>query len=288
MRPVVVFLVVAAAALPASAQRPKKMPPVDTSAVIVFRKTDRSKVMGRVVAADDSSLSLMTLEQSPVVLRHDSVADWRKRPGAWTAAGFRPADISTSRLFFGPTARTLERGHGYFSDYYLFIGAGGFAVHDRVLLSAGASLMEDPEHRTGAGYLAMKVGIVQRRTVAFAVGAFYASQRTVNSAWSLSHAYGVLTLGGTDHALTVFGGLPLASDSIARRSVYMAGGQTRVSGRLKLMTEVWRLPTKEVPAIFGVRWFGDQFTIEVGEIHTFGSLHPSRPSWVPWVGASIP
>ena len=286
MRPV--LLLVSAAALPASAQRPKKMPPVDTSAVVVFTRTDRSKVVGRVVAADDSSLFLTTLEQSPIVVPYDSIADWRKRPGTWTAAGFRPADLGTSRLFFGPTARTLERGHGYFSDYYLFVAAGGFAVHDRVLLTAGANLMEDPEHHAGAGYLGVKIGIVQRRTVALAVGAFHASQRTASSAWSLSHTYGVLTLGSIDHALTVMGGLPLQSDSIPRRAIFMTGGQTRVSGRLKLMTEVWRLPTKEVPAIFGVRWFGDQFTIEVGEIHTFANRHPGGRRWLPWVGVSIP
>ncbi|HET9709312.1 MAG TPA: hypothetical protein VFP39_13520 [Gemmatimonadales bacterium] len=287
MRPLLLFLVVGAA-LPASAQRPKKYPPADTSTVIVFSLGHKTKLVGRVVAADDRSLSVITLERASVVLAHDSIVEWRKRPGTWTDAGFRPADLGTSRLFFGPTARTLERGHGYFSDYYLFIGSGGYAVHDRVLLSAATNLGEDPEHHTGAGYIAAKIGIVQRRNVAFAVGAFRASQRALTYHWSVSDAYGVLTLGGNDHALTVLGGLPLASDSVARRAIFMAGGQARVSGRLKLMTEVWRLPTKEVPAILGVRWFGEQFTIEVGEIHTFGALHPSGPPWVPWVGASIP
>ena len=145
MRPMFVWSLVVAAALPplpASAQRPP-LPSVDSSTVIMFYRTKGSNVVGRVVAADDSALTVITLKSAQVVLPRRSVDSWHVRRGTFTARGFRDTDLHTSRLFFGPTARTLERGGGYVAAYDVFIFAGAYGVSDRVMFSLGGSMLEN-------------------------------------------------------------------------------------------------------------------------------------------------
>src|SRR5882762_6284504 len=124
MRPLIVWSVVAAVVspLPASAQQ-KALPPVDSNSVIVIGRTKGRDVSGRVVAIDDTSLTIVTLKSKQVVLPRRSVESWHVRRGILTATGFRDTDLNTSRLFFGPTARTLERRGNYFAAYDIFIFA---------------------------------------------------------------------------------------------------------------------------------------------------------------------
>ena len=135
MRPLVVWFVVAAVLppLPASAQQ-KALPPVDSNSVIVFSRVKGSNVVGRVLAADDTSLTVVTLKSARVVLPRRSVESWHVRRGTFTARGFRDADLHTTRLFFGPTARTLERGAAYGAAYDVFVFAGAYGVSDRVMI----------------------------------------------------------------------------------------------------------------------------------------------------------
>jgi hypothetical protein len=45
----------------------------------------------------------------------------------------------------------------------------------------------------------------------------------------------------------------------------MLGGETRLGRRLTLMTEMWKLPQiSRVAGIYGVRYLGDEFSVEVG------------------------
>jgi hypothetical protein len=68
-----------------------------------------------------------------------------------------------------------------------------------------------------------------------------------------------------DHAVTVLGGYPFASRSFEKKAIVMLGGETRIGRRLKLMTELWKLPQiNRVAGIYGVRYLGDEFTVEVG------------------------
>lgn len=270
MRPVFVLSLVVAAALPplpASAQRPALLP-VDSSTVIVFHRTKGSHVVGRVVAADDSSLTVVTLKSARVVLPRRSVESWRVRRGTFTGAGFRDTDLNTSRLFFGPTARTLERGRSYLAAYDVFIGAGAYGVSDRVMLSLGSSMMEQADGgHVGPAWVDARVGIVRSPKAAFAVGALWGTV-TGPGGGSIGNGYAVVTFGSNDHAVTVMGGYPFTRRNIANQPTFMLGGETRVSSHFKLMTEVWRVPsTTGTHTVWGVRWFGDRMAVTVGAIH---------------------
>jgi hypothetical protein len=201
-----------------------------------------------------------------------------------TARGFQPADPNTSRLFFGPTARTLEQGSGYFADYYLFFPVVGYGVHDRVMLSGGMSII--PGLSNQLVYVAAKVGIVRSPTLAVAVGGFWATVPGESGA-SLGSGYGVATLGTEDHAVTFMGGYPFTAHDIAPEPMFMLGGETRIGSRTKLLAEFWKFPeTSEVPVIFGVRWFGDRIAVDFGFVYPLGSDTNGFP-FVPWVDFAV-
>lgn len=269
MRPLLVLPLLVVAALPAFAQQ-RTLPPVDSTAVIAFRLTDHSKRRGRVVAADDTSLTVATLAPAPEVLPRRSIADWDRLHGTLTPAGFRPTDLATHRLFFGPTARTIPRGGRSLADHDVFLVAGGYGVSDRVMLSAGTSLGEGFDstgHSTGTGlaFADGRVGLARGRHTAVAVGAFWGWAGLDRAHGSVGAGYGVVTLGSNDHAVTVLGGYPFASRSFEKKAIVMLGGETRVGRRLKLMTEMWKLPQiNRVAGIYGVRYLGDEFSVEVG------------------------
>jgi hypothetical protein len=269
MRPLLVLPLLVVAALPAFAQQ-RTLPPVDSTAVIAFRLTNQKTHKGRVVAVDDTSLTVVTLAAATVVLPQRSIEEWHRLHGTVTPAGFRPTDLTTHRLFFGPTARTVSRGGRYLADYDVFIVAGGYGVGDRVMLSAGALLLEPFDsagHRVngpGLGFADGRVGLVRGRRVAVAVGAFWGSSKFQVDG-SVGAGYGVVTLGSNDHAVTVLGGYPFASRSFEKEAIVMLGGETRVGRRFKLMTENWKLPQiSRVASVYGVRWLGDDFSVDVG------------------------
>lgn len=269
MRPLLVLPLLVAAALPALAQQ-RPLPPVDSTALIAFDMTKGHMRKGRVVATDDSSLTMVTLAGATVVLPRHSIKDWDRLHGTLTPAGFRPTDLATDRLFFGPTARTMPRGGRTLADHDVFIVSGAYGISDRVMLSAGTSLLEGFDstgHSSGTGiaFADGRVGLARSRHTAVAVGAFWGVMGSERANGSVGAGYGVVTLGSNDHAVTVLGGYPFSSRSFEKQAIVMLGGETRIGRRFKLMTEFWKLPQiGRVTGIYGVRYLGDEFTLELG------------------------
>lgn len=283
MRVLVILVLGCCIAAPAAAQRPT-VPSVDSAAVVSLRLTDGSELMGRVVAADDSSLTIVTLAAARVQLPRTSIVSWRPVAGQTTARGFQPDDPNTSRLFFGPTGRTLDQGSGYFADYYLFFPVVGYGVHDRVTLSAGMSII--PGLSSQLLYVTAKVGVVRSDNVAVALGGFYATVPDEADA-ALGTAYGVATFGNSNHAITFMGGYPFTTQDVAQEPLFMMGGETRIGRRSKFLGEVWKFPeTSEVPVVFGLRWFGDRLAVDFGFVYALGSSTEGWPL-VPWVDFAV-
>lgn len=281
--PPILLLASIVAVLPAVAQQPT-VPPVDTTAIVAVRLSDGSSFTGRVIAADDTSFTLVTIAGARVIVPRDALVSWRQEVGKVTASGFRPADPNTHRLFVGPTARTLPKGRGYFADYFVLFPAAGFGVSDRVMLSGGISLV--PGASSQLVYVAGKASLVQRTDAGFALGAFWATVPDQPDA-SLGVGYAVTTLGGEDHAVTLMAGLPFATAEVTNEPLFIVGAETRTGRGSKLMVETWKLPgTSEVPALAGVRWFGEKVAVGFGFIYVFPSGIEGWPL-IPWVDFSI-
>jgi len=281
MRVVSVFLLASVAlASRAGAQEPIP-PPVDSVTVVTVRVTDGTEVTGRVVAMDDSSVTLLTIAGARVVMPRRSIASWRAREGRVTAAGFRQTDPNASHLFVGPTARTLPQGRGYFADYYLFFPVAGAGVSDALMLSGGVSIVPGSDQIM---YGAAKLRVVHQPAVSVAIGGLYGG---IPGEGSAGFGYAVTTLGSEDNAITLMGGFPFSTDEVVDEPVLMVGGETRTGGASKFMAEVWKLPGEsDVPALFGMRWFREKIAVGFGLLYVFPNSIEGWP-FIPWVDFSI-
>lgn len=282
MRSTVVLSMLAALvpAATAAAQQPR-LPPVDT-AVVAVRLNDGSEVIGRVVARDDSSLTLVVGDLR-VVVPSRAVASWRAPRGEIVGGRFRPADPNPTRLFFGPTARTLPQGEGYFADYYLFFPMVGFGVADAITLAGGISIF--PGTSGQLVYVAPKLRVAHRARLDAAVGGILFT--TTGGGGQVGAAYGALTLGDENNALTVVGGMTEADGRWSSTPGFLIGGETRVGRSAKLLGEAWAFPASNVvPAIFGVRFFGSRLAVDFGLIYPLGARTEGFP-FAPWLDFTV-
>jgi hypothetical protein len=99
--------------------------------------------------------------------------------------------------------------------------------------------------------------------------------------------YGVATVGGQASSATVLVGYPFVASDWGNQPLVVLGGESRVSARVKLMVEGWKLPGSDVvPTAGGVRLIGDHVSWDFGLLFLLGS---STSTWgfLPWVDVSI-
>ncbi|MDX1675137.1 MAG: hypothetical protein R3314_10120, partial [Longimicrobiales bacterium] len=187
-------------------------------------------------------------------------------------------DPNATRLFFAPTARSLPAGRGYVSVYELFMPFVAVGVHDRITLAAGTPLVFSSQESERLLWFAPKVQLFRHQNAAAAVGVLHF--------WLAGHqsycrpedpycqddpahngvAYGVLTLGSEDEAVTLGGGAAYSGFALAEDPlVFMAGGEVRTSKGLKLITENYLFPGGSFFILSGgLRFFGEKLTADLG------------------------
>jgi hypothetical protein len=265
------------------AQQP--IPAVDTTRVVELHLTDGTFVTGKVVAEDVATLTLVTAAGVRVAIPLVALMSWREATAPGAAHAFR-RDPNDSRLFLGHTARTVPRGRGYVLDYLVFFPVASYGLTERVTLTGGMSLI--PFLPDQLFYVAPKVGLVQSPSVSLAAGVLYLRiVGFVPASGYAGIAYGVATVGGEAAAATVLVGYPFAESDWGKEPLVILGGESRVSARVKVMVEGWKLPgADEVPAIGGVRLIGEHVSWDFGLLFLLGA---SENTWgfLPWIDVSI-
>lgn len=280
-------LTLLALACAARAQQPA-LPPADTAQVVELQLSDSTTVRGRVVAEDVTSLTLVTAAGVRVSVPRASLVRWRlvapAQEGAPAAAQWR-GDPNESRLFLAHTARALPRGKLAVLDYLVFLPVVSYGVTDRLSLTGGMSLL--PFLPDQLFYVAPKYTFVQSQPASLAAGVLY--MRVVGFLAAPGYAgvaYGVTTFGGPRSSATVLVGVPFATGGWESRPLVVLGGESRVSARVKLLAEAWRIPgTDAVPAVGGVRLIGTHVSWDLGLFFLLGSRETS--GFLPWVDFSI-
>ncbi len=281
MIPRIALVVLALAAAGVGAAQQPTVPPVDTAAVEV-KLADGTTVRGRIVAATDTSCTLLTAAGLQVTVPRRALAGWRPltRTGGGSAFAFN--DPNRARLFLAPTARTLPAGDGYVGDYFLFFPVVAYGAADWLTLSGGMSVFPGLPLQDQLFYVAPKVRLLQRRSVDVAVGVTYLRLGWSDfvDAWG-GVGYGVTTVGSEDAALTVGLGWPFASGGASREPWMMGGGELRVARGLKLLAEAWKFPgSSDVPVIGGLRFLGERIAVDFGLLRVFGV---DMTGVVPWI-----
>ena len=193
-------------------------------------------------------------------------------------------DPNETRLFFAPTARTLKKGEGYFSDsYLLFLNFVG-GVTSNVTMGGGFSIIPSTNPQNNVVYLTPKVGLLERPNFALAAGAligFAGFEDLEARDRSFGIAYGVASAGPPDHHLDLGLGWGYTGGKISGDPAVMLGGATRISRRTALVTENYIVPSvsKDALVSYGVRFFGEKLSVDLAFFNVTGGdfLFPGIP-----------
>lgn len=249
----------------------------DTVAVVAdslytIRLSDGSVLYGRITEQSADGLTVQTQAGATVRLRRDQVVSVAPLRGRVVDGAVWGDDPHATRLFFGPTARAIPKGEGYFGVYELFFPFVSYGVTDRFTISGGTPVF--PEAIGRLFYVAPKYEVLRTPRASAAVGvlALFATEELTGSAGLL---YGVGTFGTPDQALTVGATVPFVASGddseIGDDPVLMVGGEARMSRRTKFITENYFMPGESSALISGgVRFFGERLSADFGLGAGFG------------------
>jgi hypothetical protein len=166
-------------------------------------------------------------------------------------------NANATRLFFGPTGRTLGAGQGYFADHELVVGSAAFGVTDRIMIGGGGLMTPN----TDTWFVTPKIGLVRGDNVNIAVGALFGG---VGNAGTGGVGYLAATFGGLDQSVTVSVGNGFSGGVAANGQVVMLGAERRVSRRISLVTENYLLPRTSDPIVsYGLRILTEKMAVDL-------------------------
>lgn len=258
-------LVIAASALAvaflspaeAQAQTPLDIPaPSDT--IYEVRLGDGSVIFGRVVELSPERVVFETVGGARLDVERIAIETVRPATGQVVEGEFWTEDPGGTRLFFTSTGRSLERGESYVGTYVVVLPFAAVGITDRFTIVGGAPILFG---ELEPFYLGPKFQILRRPEAQASIGTltFFFDDEVVGV------AYGVATFGDTERALSAGLGYFYSGGEVVNEPAVMLGGETRISRRIKLITENYVLPDAVgVVLSGGVRIIGDRFNTEVG------------------------
>jgi hypothetical protein len=188
-------------------------------------------------------------------------------PAIVITAADEPEDPNATRLFFGPTGRSLKKGEVYFGVYEVLLPFVQVGITDRLSIGAGTPLVFGDFDRPY--WVTPKFKVVEHGSTAASVGVMHFLN--IADQANIGIAYGVVTQGSTNSAISVGGGYAYArwdgddyrTDDDAGAAVLMIGGEHRVSKRMKLVSENYVFKGGGFVS-GGVRFFGEKLAADVG------------------------
>ncbi|MDE2874410.1 MAG: hypothetical protein OXQ93_03145 [Gemmatimonadota bacterium] len=233
-------------------------PPSDTLYEVSL--ADGSVIIARIAEVDEERVVLTTPGGGRVEIGRDQIRGIRPVRGRVVEGELWHEDPSTTRLLFTATGRSLGKGEAYVGTYVIALPFAAVGITDRVSIAAGAPVLFG---ELEPFYVGPRVQIVRTPKAQATLGTlvFFFDDEAVGI------AYGVATLGDTDKALSAGLGFFYSGDDVESEPAFMLGGETRVSRRIKLMTENYLLPDAVGLVLSGgIRVIGERFATEIGVI----------------------
>jgi hypothetical protein len=189
----------------------------------------------------------------------DNVKEIKEAQGSVEEGEYWPEDPNQTRLFFGPTAKTIPQGSGYLAVYELIFPFLGVGITDSFVLAGGTPLLfGDMDSRPF--WIAPKLKVFDTGRTQGALGVL--AVRVDDEDAGL--LYGVVTHGSQKSSLSVGLGYGYVEDDLAENPAVMLGGEIRMSPRVKLITENYIFPGGSGVVSLGPRFFGRKLSADLG------------------------
>lgn len=252
---------------------------------VAVRLRDGSTIFGRLERADGDSVVVVG-SAGRIALPRASVDNVRAAGSAHTRADgstdYWFENPNATRLFVGPTGRTLGRGQGFVADVDVVIASANVGLTDRITIGGGGLLIPT----VTLWFVSPKVGLIRGDQFNLSVGAVAGgiggngdfSTRRGDDIAGIAYVAG--TFGGTDHSLTLALGNGFAGSKVSGRPAVMLGGETRVARRISLVSENYVIPALSAPLVsYGLRFMGEKIAVDLAFFNIANSraLFPGIP-----------
>ncbi len=221
---------------------------------------DGTRAYGRVEHSDRGLVTFMTTAGATIEVQAAEIVSVHAVNGRVVAGEFRRVDPNPTRLFFGPTGRSLKRGSGYFGVYEILLPFVQVGLTDRISFGAGTPLIfgDGSAHPL---WITPKAQLYAGESVQASVGVMHFLNVGDGN---FGVAYVVGTKGTTDSAVT--GGVGYAYDRSYDNkngaAVVMVGAEHRVTRGMKILSENYIFNGGGI-LTGGVRWMGERFAADL-------------------------
>jgi hypothetical protein len=246
---------------------------------------DGNTFVGVVESESRDSLIVVLASGGRIVLPRSSLESMNVLKGQIVDGRYMRIDPNGSRLFFGPTARPVRAGSGYFSVYELFFPYLAVGIGDIVTLAGGITVL--PGASSQLFYLGPKISFpLNSETFDLAIGGHYFNAFGQDTEGA-GIVYAVTTIGGQMASVTIGGGYGFVEGEFSENPLLMVGGEVQLSNSAKLISENW-FPLSSGSSLlsFGVRFFGENLSADFGFYYPMTSESSEGFPFIPWLGFS--
>lgn len=261
---------------------------VPSDSLVSISLKDGTTLKGEIVKKDEATITVVTLGGLEVKVPKSLVISIKPIRGRVAEGVFYRFDPNYSRLMFAPTGRPLQKGEGYFSDYYVFFPGISYGFTDQISIMAGISVFPFVGFTEQFKYVAPRIGIRASDEFALSAGVLYVS---IAGEFSAGIAFAVGSIGQQDKSFTAGIGLGYTKGEngdfeFAKHPIIMLGGNVRISNNIALVSENWFITGEDFelgnqPFGIAIRFFGDRLAVDVGVIIIREIIKEGFP--IPWL-----
>lgn len=240
-----------------------------------FELRDGNDITGYIIKKDSLSYTVRTKSNIVIVIPIKEIGRLNIPKIDYEDGEYFIKDPNDARLFLAPTARPIRKNTGFLSDVELFFPMVGFGIENYVSIVGGVSII--PYSSEQLLYINAKVTPLQTKYVNLAAGYIYFNFTSSTQGLSIGYAGG--TFGNKRVAFTTGIGITFKKDT-DYSSMFILGGEVRVSDNVKFLTENWIFTYKDAPVMsfFGTRFFGSKIAADFALIKIWDK-HTSSSSW---------
>jgi hypothetical protein len=218
---------------------------------------DGSHLFGNVDSQDDRDVVFKTQAGATVTVNRSDIVSLCRVTGQLVGGEFQRPDPNRTRLFFGPTARSLKQGETYLGVYEFMLPFVQVGLTDRISFGGGTPLV------FGAGterpfWITPKIQVLRTDAADVAVGMFQGFGLDDTSG-GVAYVVGTRTRPGG--SFTAGAGIAYNSDG-GRSAVVMLGGERPLGRGTKFITEDYFAKGGGV-ASAGIRFFGQHLSADL-------------------------
>ena len=239
---------------------------VQTSDIYELVLKDGSRVFGTVERETDQEVVFRTHAGATVTARRSDIVTLRRVRGRIQEGQFMRSDAHRSRLFFAPTARSLERGQVSFGVFEFLAPFVQVGVTDTLSIGGGTPLVFGIKDFERPFWITPKLQVFNGERAKAAVGVLHVFSGAGESA---GIGYGVVTFGSEDNAVTA--GAGIAYERNDQGALFMIGGERRVRSNLKLISENYMTKSGNGIVSGGLRFIGGRLSADLALAVPVGS-----------------